>query len=146
MSRAKDEEIAIEKMIVGEIEGMGCVLTKLGDKTYRSQNGNIIFFKYSTPHEQTSEKIYWFGIPKRKFESYPVESLYVLLICEKRQQTLVIPGGYLSDLLKNMSMERKGNFKIHILERYGRFEIRLLGGRREDATRFLNRFELIVKT
>ena len=52
---------------------------RLDRSSYELQNGRIVMFRYSKPHERGDLLDYWFGLPKEKFEKYSPESFFCVI-------------------------------------------------------------------
>jgi len=44
-------------------------------------NGSILIFRSSKSYDRTGFEDYFFGLPKRKFEEFPRERLFVIFAC-----------------------------------------------------------------
>jgi len=118
---------------------------RIDRSSYELQNGRIVMFRYSKPHERGDLLDYWFGLPKEKFEKYSPESFFVLFVCGSDNQVLVIPASYLSELLRDVSTAIDNHWKLHIFKRESIFEISVTGKPNEDVSRYLNKYELLME-
>lgn len=116
---------------------------RLDRSSYRLQNNKVIMFRYSKPYTRGNLLDYWFGLPKEKFESYPVEKLFILFVCASDNQVLIIPATYLSDLLRDVSTAIDNHWKLHIFKHQNIFEISVTGKPNENVSEYLNRYELL---
>lgn len=135
-----EESVDIHSEILGII---GIESNKLDRSSYRLQNGNVIMIKYSKLHDSNNLLQYWFGLTKKKFGSHPVEKFFILLVCGSIDQVLVIPATYLSELLRDVSTAKDGDWKFHIYKRPNIFEISAKGKPNEDVSKYLNTFQSV---
>lgn len=143
-----DRTVDIQSKIFVLMGSIGNI-TRLDRSSYQLDEDKVIMFKYSRPYTSGDGLVYWFGVPKEKFESYieshTAQKFFVLFVCGSEQQVLVIPSTYLSRVLADVATAMDNCWKLHIFKRKNRFEISVTGKPNENITEYFNKFELLVE-
>lgn len=127
------------------IESLGFKYIKLDKSTYRLNNRINLIFRYSKLL-QSAVPHYWFGIQREKFESYPAENLFLLLICGSEQHVLVIPATYFKELLRNVNTATDDNWKFNIYNHDNTFQLWVTGKPLQNIHKFLNNYNQLKTT
>ncbi len=138
----EERSVDIQQRIIRLI---GIESTRLDRSSYQLQNGKIIMFRYSRPYTRTDLLDYWFGLPKEKFETYPIEKFFILFICGSDDQVLVIPATYLSEILKDVSTAIDNHWKPHIFQRQNIFDFSVTGKPNKNVSDYLNKYSLLTE-
>ncbi|MDH7578955.1 MAG: hypothetical protein QHH75_14330 [Bacillota bacterium] len=125
------------------IESRGFQYIQLDKSTYRLNNKINLIFRYSKLQQKSAVPHYWFGIPRKKLESYPADNLFLVLICGSEKHVFIIPGNYFKKLLRNVNTATDDNWKFNIYNRDNTFQLWVTGKPLLDIHKFLNNYDLL---
>jgi hypothetical protein len=94
-------------------------------------------------HSSLPTPLYWFGLAKKKLESFPDEQVFIVFVCGTEDLYFVIPGKELKLRLEGIETSKIGEWKFHIYPRSQSYQLKLSGKRPQDISYYMNNYRLI---
>mgnify|MGYP002784155738 CR=1 FL=1 len=117
---------------------------RINISTHRLSNGNVAIFRTSKPFERENYTEFFYGVHKQNLLKQGVKNVFILFVCGRIEEIVVIPAKIISDLLSDVGPSKAGEHKVHIYESSSTYKILVTGKPRVDVSSYLNNFGLLT--